>query len=258
MKVEIFQSQRHDQDLPRGGCQIILTIMNFRQVSRALAAIWLLLFGTIGAFAAPTMSIGQTVGTPGATVQVPINITVDTDVVAFQFDLWYSTNYLTPGTPVGGDALSNQQIAPRVVSPGDLRVLAFSYPPMQLTTGVAVYVPVTIAADAPDHNESLLISNVVLSSAAGTQLAVTVNSNAVLSVAVPPVFSAIFPTNVGAMHLELTGTAGRTYIIEATTSLAPPQLSPLATNTDATGILPFDDVSAVDFPSRFYRVVFDY
>ena len=60
------------------------------------------------------------------------------------------------------------------------------------------------------------------------------------------------------MHLELTGTAGRTYIIESTTSLAPTQWSPLTTNTDVTGILPFDDVSAVDFPSRFYRAVFDY
>jgi hypothetical protein len=238
VKVEIFQSQRHDQDLPRGGCQIILTIMNFRQVSRALAAIWLLLFGTIGAFAAPTMSIGQTVGTPGATVQVPINITVDTDVVGFQFDLWYSTNYLTPGTPVGGDALSGQDIAFNVVSPGDLRVLAFSFTDSPVTNGVAIYVPFATAANSPDHNESLLISNVVLSSAAGTSVPVTVNSNAVLSVAVPPVFTGIFPTNVGAMHLELTGTAGRTYIIEATTSLAPPQWSPLTTNTDAPGILP--------------------
>jgi len=218
----------------------------------------LLLFVPRGALATPTMSISTIVGKPGATVQVPINITVDTDVVAFQFDLWYSTEYLTHGTPVGGGALADQQLAVGEVAPGALRVLAYSLTDSLVTNGVAVYVPLIIAFNAPDHNETLLISNVVLSSAAGTSVPVTVNSNAILSVAVPPLFTAIFPTNAGAMHLELTGTAGRTYIIQATTSLAPPQWSPLTTNTDATGILPFDDVSAAGFPNRFYRALFDY
>src|ERR1700722_3724509 len=232
--------------------------MSIKQTVWPLAAMALLLFVPRGALATPTMSFSTIVGKPGATVQVPINITVDTDVVAFQFDLWYSTEYLTHGTPVGGGALADQQLAVGEVAPGALRVLAYSLTDSLVTNGVAVYVPLIIAFNAPDHNETLLISNVVLSSAAGTSVPVTVNSNAILSVAVPPLFTAIFPTNAGAMHLELTGTAGRTYIIQATTSLAPPQWSPLTTNTDATGILPFDDVSAAGFPNRFYRALFDY
>ncbi len=223
-----------------------------------MAAIRLILCGPFAALATPTMSVGSIVGMPGGTVQVPINITVDTDVVAFQFDLWYSTEYLTHGTPVGGGALADQQIAFGEVAPGGLRVLAYSLADSPVTNGVAIYVPLIIGFNAPDHNETLLISNLVLSSAAGTSVPVTVNSNGVLSVAVPPLFTAIFPTNAGAMRLELTGTAGRTYIIQATTSLAPPQWIPLTTNIDATGILPFDDVSAAAFPNRFYRAVFDY
>jgi hypothetical protein len=60
------------------------------------------------------------------------------------------------------------------------------------------------------------------------------------------------------MHLELTGTTGRVYVIQATTNLAAPQWRPLATNTDVTGVLPFDDVSAGAFSNRFYRAVFDH
>jgi hypothetical protein len=232
--------------------------MGIRQTVWPLAATALLLCGPGGALAMPTMSVGTTAGAPGATVQVPINVTIDTDVVGFQFDLWYSTNDLTPGMPVGGDALSDQQIYFNIVSPGDLRVLAYSLTDSPVTNGVAVYVPFLIASNAPDHDEMLLISNVVMSSAAGTSVPVTVNSNAVLSVAVPPLFTAIFPTNAGAVHLELAGTIGRTYVIEATTSLAPPQWIPLTTNTDLGGILPFDDVFAGSLPVRFYRAVFDY
>ncbi len=99
----------------------------------------------------------------------------------------------------------------------------------------------------------LVISNVVLTSAAGTMIPVTVNSNTTLSVTAPWQFSAVFPTNAGAMHLELTGAIGRVYVIEGATNLAGAQWIPLATNTDITGVLPFDDVSAVNFPDRFYR-----
>jgi hypothetical protein len=204
------------------------------------------------------MSLGSTVGTPGTTNLVPISVTIDTNVVSFQFDLLYATNYLTPGTPVGGSALADQQLASAVGSPGMIRVLGFSFSNSPITNGVLVYVPFTIATNAPDHDETLVLSNMLLVNASAFVVPVTVNSNAILSITVPPRFSAIFRTNAGAMHLELTGTTGRVYVIQATTNLAQPQWRPLATNTDVTGVLPFDDVSAGAFPSRFYRARFDH
>jgi len=232
--------------------------MNFKELVWRSAGVWLFLLGAAGAPAMPTMSVGTTAGAPGTTNLVPVSVTIDTNVVSFQFDLLYATNYLTPGTPIGGSALADQQLASAVVTPGVFRVLGFSFDNMPITNGVLAYVPFTIAANAPDHDEMLVLSNMLLVNAQASVVPVTVNSNAVLSVAVPPQFSAIFPTNAGAMHLELSGTTGRVYVVQATTNLAPPQWSPLATNTDVTGVLPFDDVTAGAVPTRFYRAAFDH
>ena len=233
----------------------MLASVSFNGFAWRWAGVWLLLLGTGGAPAMPSMSVGTTAGAPGTTNPVPVNVTIDANVVAFQFDLLYATNYLTPGTPVGGSALADQQLGSAVVSPGLIRVLGYSFSNSPITNGVLAYVPFSIAANAPDHDEMLVLSNVLLVSAQLFVVPATVNSNAVLSVTVPPQFSAIYPTNAGAMHLELTGTTGRVYIIQAATNLAFEQWSPLATNTDAAGVLPFDDVSAGTAPNRFYRAL---
>ncbi len=232
--------------------------MNFKGFAWRWAGVWLLLLGTGGAPAMPSMSVGTTAGAPGTTDPVPVSVTIDVNVVSFQFDLLYATNYLTPSTPIRGSALADQQLASAVVTPGVFRVLGFSFSNSPITNGVLAYVPFAIASNAPDHDEMLVLSNMLLVNAQAVVVPVTVNSNAILSVTVPPQFSAIFPTNAGAMHLDLTGTAGRVYVIQATTNLAVPQWSPLATNTDVTGVLPFDDVSAGAFSNRFYRAVFDH
>ncbi len=232
--------------------------MNSKGLVWLWAGMWLLLFGTAVAPAMPTMSLGSTAGAPGTTNPVPTSVTIDTNVVSFQFDLLYATNYLTPGAPVGGSALADQQLASAVVTPGILRVLGFSFDNKPITNGVLAYVPFAIASNAPDHDEMLMLSNMLLVNTQASNVTVTVYSNATLSITVPPHFSAIFPTNAGAMHLDLTGTTGRVYVIQATTTLASPQWSPLATNTDITGVLPFDDTSPGLFPTRFYRAVFDH
>ncbi len=216
----------------------------------------LLLFAAANTPADPAMSVGNTVAAPGTTNFVPISIIVDTNVVSLQFDLTFSTNYLTPGTPIGGNALSDQMLFSATQTNHAFRVLAVSFTDSPITNGVVAYVPFTIASNSPDHDEPLLMTNVVLTDAAGELVPVIVNSNATISITVPPHFSAILPTNAGAIHLELTGTPGRVYEIQATTNLALPQWENLTTNTNVTGILPFDDTSASNFPARFYRAVF--
>ena len=204
----------------------------------------------------PSVSAGATAGAPGATDPVPVSILVDTNVIAFQFDLLYAPNDLAPGTPVGGDALADQQLASGVVAPGLFRVLGYTLSNSPLTNGVLAYVPFAIDANAPDHDEILTLSNVVLVSAELSEVPATVNSNAILSITVPPHFSAIFPTNAGAMHLELAGTAGRVYLIQTATKLVSPQWQPLTTKPNVTGVLDYDDLFAGGLTMRFYRAEF--
>jgi len=242
--------------LRAGGYRTMFAVMNPGSYGWVRAGLWLLFCGAGTATAMPTMSLGTTAAAPGTTDSVPVSVTIDTNVVSFQFDLLYAANDLTPGLPVGGNALADQQLASAVVAPGVFRVLGFSFSNSPLTNGVLVYVPFAIAGDAPDHDESLVLSNMLLVNAQALVVPVSVNSNAILSVTVPPRFNAIFPANTGAMHLELTGTTGRVYVVQATTNLIAPQWMPLATSVDITGVLSADDPTAGNFPRRFYRAQF--
>jgi len=161
--------------------------MSLGRIQCRLAVMVALLFGTGDVLAESFLSLGTTAGAPGTTDSVPVNVIVDTNViVSFQFDLLYAANTLTPGTPVGGSALADQQLASAVVTQGQFRVLAFSFSNSPITSGVAVYVPFAITNNALDHDESLILSNVLLVSTQAQSVAVTVLSNATLSVTVPP------------------------------------------------------------------------
>ena len=203
----------------------------------------------------PTLSVGSTVGVPGSTVQVAINYTTDTNAPSLQFDLVYSTNYLSSGEPVAGNGLSDHLIGSNEVSPGLRRVLIFSFSNAPITNGVLVFVPFTIATNVPDQDEPLVLTNVVVSSA-DAQVVPASATNGTLAIAVlPPQFSSIAPTNGGVIHLQLAGTAGRSYSIQATTNLQSPQWTTLQTGVATNGVLEFDDVSAGLFPRRFYRAL---
>jgi hypothetical protein len=204
--------------------------------------------------ASPALSIGSTAGGPGTTVPVPVNFTTDTNVPSLQFDLHYATNYLAPGAPVRGSALADQLIYyTNGVLPGVYRVLMFSFSNAPLTNGVLVYVPFVIATNAPDHDEFLSLSNVVLSNPQG--FAVPENaSGGVLAITTAPRFSSVGRTNGSVIHLELLGASGRAYVLQTATNLPSPQWTALQTNVAANGILEFDDPSA-SAPFRLYRAM---
>jgi len=227
--------------------------MSVGGVGRSIILLAAVLLTAGNAPADSSMSMDTTAGAPGTTNLVPVNVLIDTNVVSLQFDLLYATNDLTPGTPVGGNALSDQQLFSNVVSPGQFRVLAISFADTPLTNGVAVYVPFAIGAEASDHDEPLVLSNVVLVSAQAEAVPVTVASNATLSITVPPHFTAVVPTGAGVIHFELTGTTNRVYAIEATPDLAQPEWSALTTNTATNGVVPFDDDAAGTYSNRFFR-----
>jgi hypothetical protein len=206
------------------------------------------------ASAEPALYVNSTFGVPGSTVQVAVGYMTDTNAPSLQFDLLFSTNYLSAGTPTLGNAAPNHQIGSAEVDPGVTLVLIYSLENTPLTNGVLAYVPLTIASNAPDHDESLMLSNIVVSSMLGTELAAT-SSNGVLSIVVPPQFTSVTFTN-GGVQILLAGTTGRRYRLEATTSLSPPLWTALATNLTANGVAVFNDVGPPAYATRFYRASF--
>jgi hypothetical protein len=130
----------------------------------------------------------------------------------------------------------------------------FSFSNSPLTNGVLVYVPFAIATNAPDHDEILSLSNVVLSNPEG--FAVPANAfGGVLAITQPPRFTSITETNGGIIHLELLGASNRMDVIQGGSSLPAPQWINLQTNIATNGVLDFDDPSSPSVPLRYYRAM---
>ena len=120
-----------------------------------------------------------------------------------------------------------------------------------------------VALAAPT-NGTLTFSNLTLSAAGNYFVVATAfggsTTSAVVALTVnliPPAISGVAANPGGTFNLNLTGTPGYTYILEATTNLFPPgSWLPLATNTLGTnGTWPFTDTSATNFPQQFYRLM---
>ena len=114
-------------------------------------------------------------------------------------------------------------------------------------------------------NTTLTLSNLAVS-AAGNYFAVanagggsSTSLVATLTVNLyPPAISAAAFNFNGGFNLNLSGSPGYTYILEATTNLlSSGNWLPLATNTLGTnGVWSFTDSTATNFPFQFYRLKF--
>ena len=100
--------------------------------------------------------------------------------------------------------------------------------------------------------------------ALGTGLAWNTNAltNGVLSVVttVGPQFASLAQSADGNFQLSGTGAAGVTYTLNAATNLIPPVVWISVTNAvaDQTGLFQLSDLSATNFPLRFYRISASY
>jgi hypothetical protein len=68
-----------------------------------------------------------------------------------------------------------------------------------------------------------------------------------------PLRTASFLLTNGSFQLQLDGTAGSNYVIQASSDLV--HWSPLATNTASNGFLYFSDTNTGAISTRFYRGV---
>lgn len=210
------------------------------------------LFAAAVASGSPSLYVGTVAGEPGATVQVPVYYTSDTNAVSLQFDLVYATNVLTAGGPVGGSALADHLIGTSEFTSGIRRVLIFSFSNTPFTNGVLAYVPFAIAPDATDHDEALALNEVLVVSAAADPIPLGPVLGGRVAISPSPQLGPV-TTTPGGFHIQLGGSPGRTYVIEGADAPDSQQWSALATNTAAGGIATFDDPSAPGPARRFYR-----
>ena len=112
-------------------------------------------------------------------------------------------------------------------------------------------------------NTTLTLSNLAVSAAGNYYVVASANGGASTSAVatltvnlIPPAISTVAVNPDGSFNLNLAGSPGYTYILEATTNLFPPGAwLPIATNTlDTTGTLPFTDPSATNYQQQFYRL----
>ena len=117
---------------------------------------------------------------------------------------------------------------------------------VSLAGGIITYVPVasSVADDLFTYTLSDGYTNVT-----GTVL-VTVRSSG----AVSQNLVARMTNGNGSVSITFAGIPGRTYYIQATTNLTPPDWVSIGTNVvGSNGLSTFDDLEATNYTSRYYR-----
>jgi uncharacterized repeat protein (TIGR01451 family) len=119
------------------------------------------------------------------------------------------------------------------------------------------------AALTNQMNSTLMLASVNLTNAGNYSVTITASGGstnsaiATLTVFNPaPVIAWVAANTDGSITLKLAGAPGSTYVLEATTNLAPIVVwLPIATNQlDASGVWQFTDPQAVNFEQQFYRL----
>jgi hypothetical protein len=118
------------------------------------------------------------------------------------------------------------------------------------------------AALAFPTSPTLKLSDLTLASAGNYYVVASANGGSSTSAVatltvnlIPPAISAVAVSPDGGFSMNLAGSPGYTYILEATTNLFPSNWLPIATNTLGTnGTLPFTDPSATNYQQQFYRL----
>ncbi len=210
------------------------------------------------ALAGAELSVGVTNGTPGQTVLVPINFASSDAAVAVQLEVRFDGAKLVSGAATGGNALNQHLVASAAPANGTRRLVIYSLSNSPLKNGVLVNLPFTILSTAAEGVASISITNALLVNTNGAQIApvnLTSGSLAIIrsTPAMPARLGSLVRARDGRVQLQLIGTAGRSYVIQASTNLV--QWIPLSTNAVAGGSVDFVDTTAVDLKQRFYRAI---
>ncbi|MBC8002278.1 MAG: hypothetical protein H7X97_06790 [Opitutaceae bacterium] len=181
-------------------------------------------------------------------MMVSISLTTDTSVSSMVFDLAFATNYLSSAPPILGAALSDHIVVSSEPSPGVRRVQISSFSAAPLSSGVLVYLPFSIATNAPDHDTVLSLTNV-------SNPVVADQAGGVLAISPRPGFTSIARMTDGVVRLQMSGSDTRTYVIETATNFSANSWISVATNSPVNGTILFEDIGAGESQTRFYRAI---
>jgi hypothetical protein len=198
----------------------------------------------------PLLVVGAVPGAAGTAVTVPIYFlgatNAPSDVVAVQADVAFEGAQLSAGSSLAAAGLPAHQLQSFSPAPGITRLLAYSMSQQPITNGQLATLTFNVGAAVSAPVLHLSLSNVVLSTAAGTARPVSPLGGLIV---LQPV---VRQTN-GTAAFVLAAEPAQTYRIEASTDLT--TWSALATNTAPGLYLDFSDTNAPSFIRRFYRAV---
>lgn len=200
--------------------------------------------------AEPKLSVGSVSGYPGLTATVPIFFKASSNtppnVVALQADVAFNTALLSSGPATAGPALGNRVLDSNEPQPGVRRILVYSLNNLPLTNGIIARIPFTVAPGIHVSTAGLLLSNVVMATAAALPVTSTNANGAVI-------ISPVFVRDDGDVSFFFAVTPDQSYLIQASTTLT--NWVTLSTNSSAGSFIDFTDTQAHTFPYRFYRII---
>lgn len=129
---------------------------------------------------------------------------------------------------------------------------------LRYTVGSSTPVPVTPVSAGPFVN-GVWTGYITVSQAASNVVLVANDGAGHIGTSVPFIvapglsFSRMWLGAAGDAHIEISGTPGRVYQIQASTNLVDWQ--PISVITNITGVVPFVDPGATNYTQRFYRCV---
>jgi hypothetical protein len=200
--------------------------------------------------AAPLLSAGNIRGFPGATVNVPIRLKLDSNspvaVVALQADLVFDGSRAQLGIVSAGTAASNHILRTHAPASGVQRVLFYSTLNQPLTNGTLAIIPFVIASGNNVANIPITLNNVVLASAAGNAITATTTHGAI-------VMNSVYRRPDGVVDLFLNVQPNQNYVVQTGTNLI--DWFNFSTNESIDPLLFLIDEDAVTLPHRFYRAI---
>lgn len=218
------------------------------RIAALLTAGWLL--ATAGA---ADFAVGVAAGAAGGRVMLPVSVSAPGTAAAVQFDVIYGTEREVSEPAVRGVALTTHTVKSQLQSDGRRRVLIFSNPTAALPAGIIVEIPFAIPAALPAGTDAVNLTNIRVAEADGTASTTGAAAPGSITATAPPLprVSAVRFTGPGGVVIDVSGSEGAAFRVEASTDLL--QWGQIGTVSVQNGAGRFTDPQAGSFPVRYYR-----
>jgi len=211
---------------------------------------WLSLLSCLCGRAEPNLFLGSVSGYPGLTATVPLFFKESSNtpprVVALQADVAFNPALLSSGAAVPGPALGKRVLDSNEPRAGVRRILIYSLNNVPLTNGMIARIPFDVAPGLHVSTAGLLLTNVIMATAAALPAPSTGVNGAVI-------INPVFVRDDGDVSFFFAATPDQKYLIQASTTLT--NWVTLSTNSGTASFIDFTDTEAHTFSYRFYRII---